>query len=74
MFVWRGRLYIMESGSKQSRFIDSDSHDVPRIPDGVVLSYPVLNMCRDAALPARVLSIRDPILAYAFLDKVMKVE
>lgn len=47
-------------------------HHGIRIPDGVVLSYPVLNMCRDAALPARVLSIRDPILAYAFLDKVMK--
>eukprot|EP01102_Stenamoeba_stenopodia_P008743 TRINITY_DN2548_c0_g2_i3.p1 TRINITY_DN2548_c0_g2~~TRINITY_DN2548_c0_g2_i3.p1 ORF type:complete len:745 (-),score=218.62 TRINITY_DN2548_c0_g2_i3:53-2053(-) len=47
-------------------------HHGLRIPDGVVLSYPVLNMCRDAALPARVLSIRDPILAYAFLDKVMK--
>eukprot|EP01103_Thecamoeba_quadrilineata_P000449 TRINITY_DN10389_c0_g1_i1.p1 TRINITY_DN10389_c0_g1~~TRINITY_DN10389_c0_g1_i1.p1 ORF type:complete len:779 (+),score=145.03 TRINITY_DN10389_c0_g1_i1:98-2338(+) len=39
-----------------------------RIPDGVVMSYPVTNLTRDAPFPSRILALHDPILPYAFLE------
>lgn len=43
-----------------------------RIPDGVLMSYPALNLYRYAMLPSRLLAFRDNILPFAFLDMVIR--
>ncbi|MBY0308878.1 MAG: alpha/beta hydrolase, partial [Phycisphaerales bacterium] len=44
-----------------------------RIPDGLLLSYPALNLYRYAMLPSRLLAFKDCILPFAFLDMVIRV-
>ncbi|MDP2436253.1 MAG: alpha/beta hydrolase [archaeon] len=46
--------------------------DGSRVPDGVLMSYPALNLYRNAMLPSRVLAFKDAILPFAFLDLVIK--
>lgn len=41
--------------------------DEIQLPNGVLLSYPALNLNSDAFLPSRILSVVDGILPYAFL-------
>ena len=43
-----------------------------RVPDGVLMSYPALNLYRYAMLPSRVLAFKDAILPFAFLDLVIR--
>lgn len=38
-----------------------------RIPDGLILAYPALNLCRKKFSPSLLLAIDDPILPYPFL-------
>eukprot|EP01104_Vermistella_antarctica_P008048 TRINITY_DN2003_c0_g1_i1.p1 TRINITY_DN2003_c0_g1~~TRINITY_DN2003_c0_g1_i1.p1 ORF type:complete len:700 (-),score=119.86 TRINITY_DN2003_c0_g1_i1:61-2079(-) len=38
-----------------------------RVPDGVVLSYPALDLAREVIYPSRLLALRDVVLPYAFL-------
>ena len=38
-----------------------------RIPDGIVLAYPALNLSKKKFTPSLLLSLDDPILPYPFL-------
>jgi len=38
-----------------------------RVPDGLILAYPALNLCKKVFTPSLLLSIDDPILPYPFL-------
>ena len=42
-------------------------------PDGIILSYPALNLCLDRFMPSHLLALDDLILPYSFLQICLKL-